>query len=499
MNAPARPQLVVTVPARSVAEARRAARAARDAGADLAEIRLDLWPPAERERAGELFPAPLPLVATVRSRAEGGEGPDDPAERAAVLAAAARLPFAYLDRERLRDPMPAEGREDGPLPVESSHLPAGTTVAAAQAIWTAPSRPGAVRKVVLPAPVGVALTELVPALHRDPPPPGTSVMTTGPSGPLLRALGARLGSAWVYARLPESATSAPPIEPSQLAVDDLARFFSGPADAPLFALLGRPVAGSPSPRLHGTWMRRQKVAGIYLPLEIASADELAAALRLLPELGFRGANVTHPWKEAALRLAARATPIARQVGVANCLRFDPDGPLADNTDVAAAEQRLGELRAAGRWDGETVAVVGSGGAARATVGAARRLGARAVVYGRNRGAVDRIVRDLGADPGDPAAPHPARLAVHATTVGRAASEPLAVPIASVVAPGGYLLDWVYGAPDGEVAQAAARARAAYEGGDRLLAYQAAESYERWWGLRPPPPDVFAATEGSCAE
>ncbi|EQD68705.1 protein containing Shikimate dehydrogenase substrate binding protein, partial [mine drainage metagenome] len=139
-------------------------------------------------------------------------------------------------------------------------------------------------------------------------------MTTGPSGPLLRALGARLGAAWVYARLPTKAADDPPVEATQLPVDDLLRFFEAGPDAPLFALLGRPVAHSISPRLHGGWMRRAGRAGLYLPLEIGTADELAVVVRRLPALGFRGANVTHPWKEAALGIAVRATASARDAG-----------------------------------------------------------------------------------------------------------------------------------------------------------------------------------------
>ncbi|EQD47676.1 shikimate 5-dehydrogenase, partial [mine drainage metagenome] len=301
---------------------------------------------------------------------------------------------------------------------------------------------------------------------------------SGPSAPAW-------GAAWVYARLPTKAADDPPVEATQLPVDDLLRFFEAGPDAPLFALLGRPVAHSISPRLHGGWMRRAGRAGLYLPLEIGTADELAVVVRRLPALGFRGANVTHPWKEAALGIAVRATASARECGVANCLTFDADGPSADNTDVAAAEQRLGELRDVGHGPGGTVVVLGSGGAARASVVAARRIGARPVVYGRNPAAVDRIVRELGAERGDLSAPRPAPLVVHATSVGREPADRLAVPLSALLAPGGYLLDWVYGAPDGEVARAAARAGAGYEGGERLLALQAARSYERWWGAPPP--------------
>lgn len=495
------PQLVVTLPARDPVDARRQAAAARLAGADLAEVRLDRWSPGARERVGDLFPSPLPLVGTVRSRAEGGEGPDDRRARAAILSALARLPFAYLDRERARDPIPPQRAGEEPLTIESSHLAAGTPVAAAREIWASSKASDVLRKVVLPATVGVALGEILPLFESGDVPRGTSVMTTGPSGPLLRALAPRLGAALVYARLSEdTAGDAAPFEPSQLPVGDLRRFFAGGADAPLFALLGRPVAHSMSPRLHGEWMRRAGAAGLYVPLEIGSEEELAVAVRHLPALGFRGTNVTHPWKEAALRLVPRASAAARDCGAANCLRFDPDGPTAENTDVEAIERRLRELTAAGRWAGGEVAVLGTGGAARATVVAARRVGARVTVYGRRPDAVERLVRALGAGRGDLAAPRPAPLVVHATSVGRGGSGALELPLSALIVRGGYVLDWVYGVADGEVARAAARGGAEYESGEQLLAYQAASSYEHWWGA--PPPSAGAGTsarEATCAE
>jgi len=84
MNPPP-PAIVIPLPARTVADARRQMEEAHRSGADLIEIRCDRFPPEELERVGELFPNPFLLVATLRSRAEGGEGPDDAEPRARIL------------------------------------------------------------------------------------------------------------------------------------------------------------------------------------------------------------------------------------------------------------------------------------------------------------------------------------------------------------------------------------------------------------------------------
>src|SRR5580658_7163338 len=239
------PLIVVTLPGRTVADVLRQAETARAAGGDLAEVRLDLWTPEDRASLRGLFPAPLPLVATLRSRAEGGGGPDAPAERATELIAAAACPFRWLDLEADRD-----GALLGHLPpttslgrILSTHLPAGAGASALAERIREGSEARSIRKVVTPATVGILLKEILPLLSRD---AGNScvVLTTGPSGGLLRAWSARLGFPLVYASLPSPRGPSDPdlIEPSQIPVDRLRPFFEGGTDAPIFAVLGRPFA-----------------------------------------------------------------------------------------------------------------------------------------------------------------------------------------------------------------------------------------------------------------
>ena len=81
--------------------------------------------------------------------------------------------------------------------------------------------------------------------------------------------------------------------------------------APVVAVLGYPIHHSKSPKMHGYWLKQAGVSGYYVPLEIHQ-DNLEAALKNMPKLGFRGANVTIPHKETrirdrGLRFRARAT------------------------------------------------------------------------------------------------------------------------------------------------------------------------------------------------
>jgi shikimate dehydrogenase len=497
------PRLIVTLPARSVEEARAEIGTARRSGADVAEIRLDRWSAVERERVGELFPTELPLLATLRSAAEGGEGPDDPDLRARILASATRSPFAWIDLEAARDGEP-DARGSGPTPpglFRSTHFPADTPLDRLLDALESPSPPGSVRKWVIPAATGPVLRDLVPAILRLPPGHRPVVLTVGGSGPVLRALGRRLGLPFVFASLPEPIRGGPAraVEPSQVPVDRLHRFFAGGDAAPLFALLGHPVARSFSPAIHDRWIASTRRSGLYVPLDVVSDEEFTLVLDRLAELGCTGVNVTHPQKATAFAHAGTRTRAAEECGVANCLTWRDGHWEGDNTDLGAMRRRLEELRSSGAWDGERVTVLGAGGAARASLAAARALGAVGELLARDRARGAALARTFDATLVDPRRATRASLLVHATNAGQETDNPLAFPLEDLLGPGSRLIDWVYAAVDPHVARAAERAGATYEGGERLLVYQAAASFANWWGEAPPSDAVATVLqEVGCA-
>ena len=78
-----------------------AALAAPPDGASVIELRLDLFPDLDLRAA--ISASPLPVLATLRSTAEGGRGSDDPASRAGILTAARDAGAALIDLENARD------------------------------------------------------------------------------------------------------------------------------------------------------------------------------------------------------------------------------------------------------------------------------------------------------------------------------------------------------------------------------------------------------------
>jgi shikimate dehydrogenase len=482
----------VTLTARTLAGARAGIEAARQDGADLVEIRLDRWAEADRDLARDLFPSKLPLVACYRSVAEGGEGSVDPGVRHEILGRLAQLPFFAVDREVARDASPTSHRAGASI--GSRHLAAPVDWQSFPEMFGRGQAPGELGKLVAPATIGEFLAHLMPKGPEAP--PGIGILqSTGPSGPLSRVWGAVLGSQWVFAAPgPHDPSPGGPVEPSQLPADRLASVLASDPPGPLFGIVGHPVRHSESPLLHHQWMRAEGLPGAYLALDVETQREFRDLLERLGPGGFRGINVTLPWKTVALAAATSAEPPAQLAGAANCLTWDGRGWTAALTDVEAMERRLNELRRAGVWSGSELTLLGSGASARATLVAARHLGATVRVRARRPGAIDEL-RQRFPETVIGAATEPSSFIIHATGFGRSEDGvPLGFPLDDLLVPGGWLLDLVYAPSTPMLQQQAESVGVEYEDGRRLLEYQAEESFRRWWGHLPPPTPPTAEPE-----
>ncbi len=84
----------------------------------------------------------------------------------------------------------------------------------------------------------------------------------------------------------------------------------------LLGLIGWPVSHSLSPALHNAAATHHHRNVAYVPLPV-HPDHLAAALRGLPALGFRGVNVTIPHKQAVMPYLNELDAAAQAIGAVN--------------------------------------------------------------------------------------------------------------------------------------------------------------------------------------
>ena len=139
-----------------------------------------------------------------------------------------------------------------------------------------------------------------------------------------------------------------------------------------FALIGHPVAGSLSPRLFAA-----AYDGRY-PYDLIDRECFEDAWRLFLEQ-YDGINVTAPFKQDAFARVDVLSEEARRTGAVNLVVKKADKLGGYNTDVDGIVLAVKEC-------GLPVAdalVVGTGGAARAAIVAAQKLGCRVSVTGRS--------------------------------------------------------------------------------------------------------------------
>ena len=138
-------------------------------------------------------------------------------------------------------------------------------------------------------------------------------------------------------------------------------------------MIGDPVRHSLSPILHNAAFRACDLDWVYLAMEVRAGNG-AAALRAMRTLGLGGMSVTMPHKADVAAAVDRLSPVARRLGAVNCVRWDGDELVGENTDGAGFLRSLAE-DAGFDPSGRRCLVVGAGGAARAVVLALAEAGA----------------------------------------------------------------------------------------------------------------------------
>lgn len=259
---------------------------------------------------------------------------------------------------------------------------------------------------------------------------------------------------------------------------------------PIAGVIGNPIAHSRSPHLHRHWLHVYGIEGYYVPLHVQGQD-LAEVFHALPKLGFKGVNVTLPFKERAIELADRVSDRAALIGAANTITFQPDGTIhADNTDGYGFIENL--KHGAPGWSPRAAAilVLGAGGAARGVLSALLEAGAPEVrLANRTRAKAEALRSDFGPRVtvvdwhGVSDAMEDAETLVNTTSLGMTGQPDLelnldALPRSAVVT------DIVYRPlMTPLLEQAVARGNPVVDGLGMLL-FQAAPGFERWFGMRP---------------
>lgn len=166
-------------------------------------------------------------------------------------------------------------------------------------------------------------------------------------------------------------------------------------------LIGDNIARSRSPLLHRLAGLQNGMAVEYdrlIPRDMG--EDFDTVFDRAAGRGYRGINVTYPYKERAAAKVVIDDPLVRAIGAVNTVLFGPDGPRGQNTDytgfIAAYRGARGDLAPG------IACLIGTGGVGRALAFALIALGAREIrLVDRDPAKAEALAADLRAVPDAP--------------------------------------------------------------------------------------------------
>jgi len=263
-----------------------------------------------------------------------------------------------------------------------------------------------------------------------------------------------------------------------------------------YAVIGNPIAHSKSPLIHKMFAE-QTGQDISYEAILAPLDGFVATIERLRKEGYKGCNVTVPFKFEASQLATKLTERARVAKAVNTLKFDGGNILGDNTDGAGLVWDI-ENNLCFQLRDKRVLLVGAGGAAYGIALPLLQAGINKLsISNRTIKKAESLAESLilkfkSIDIFE----HPDRrefdLVVNATSSGLRDELPILPP--TIFSSGGLAYDLMYGreTPFMKFALSQGVSKDRVFDGLGMLVEQAAESFYIWRGVRPDTSPVIDA-------
>lgn len=279
----------------------------------------------------------------------------------------------------------------------------------------------------------------------------------------------------------------------------------------LYAVLGNPLGHSLSPLLQNHFFAQTIQNGVYLALPIEK-DQLAAALEGLYAIGAGGCNVTIPYKEAVLPYLTALTPAAQACQAVNTLIPTAHGFVGDNTDGAGL---LAALEYEQHWQpkGQTIAIIGAGGAAKGIAASmAMAEAGKLIIINRHKERAQALcswltqIAPVQAEAFDLSILAEAELYrtahtfINTTSVGMSPHIDELPPVAIQWLTSTHLvIDIIYNPLETKLLRSARLQGARTSSGLGMFIHQGALSFERWTGIRPQTAPLYAILEAELEQ
>ena len=253
----------------------------------------------------------------------------------------------------------------------------------------------------------------------------------------------------------------------------------------LAAVVGKPIAHSLSPLIHNTAFRQEKLSWIYHAVEV-SQNEAGECITAVREENIRGLSVTMPLKEAVIPYLDGLTETAIKLNAVNCIFWDGDDLIGDNTDgdgfVNALKLQLNEP-----LNERTIAIIGAGGAARSIINSLGDNPVKEIIVVNRSNSKAEKAADLGG-PNTRVGSYEdvvtCDIVVNSTPLGMAGTSAEAMPAVPIefLSAKQTVIDLVYNPIETELLRQAKGLGARTFSGLGMLIHQALLQFRLWTGL-----------------
>jgi len=269
----------------------------------------------------------------------------------------------------------------------------------------------------------------------------------------------------------------------------------------VLGLLGSEISYTLSPLMHNTAAEALGLNYCYNVFDVHSPDDLPAAVEGIRALGIMGVNVTIPYKERVVKYLDSLSAEASEVQAVNTI-VNQDGHLiGHNTDIYGFSEPLKAFMS--ELEKENIAILGSGGAARAAIQALKNEFKPASIFivARNEAKSKSLKEDFKrrnkslkletlniADAETVEKLRDCKLIINATPVGSAkpsARKEDLIPAEKLWTKNHIAYDLVYNPLQTPFLKGAKEAGAKTISGLEMLVYQGAKSFELWTGKQMP--------------
>lgn len=260
-----------------------------------------------------------------------------------------------------------------------------------------------------------------------------------------------------------------------------------------YAVIGHPISHSKSPLIHKMFAEQSGQDMSYVAIE-APLDGFAEAVQRLRAEGYKGCNVTVPFKHEAFKLATQHSGRARAAHAVNTLIFEGDEILGDNTDGVGLVADI-ETNLDCKFLFKRVLLMGAGGAAHGVIWHLFNAGAAIIISNRTMEKAEQLAAEFEgygtvfAKSYEALAGQQFDIVINATSSGL--SDELPPLPAGIFKPGALAYDMMYGRQTPFLRFAEQHGAAQLADGLGMLVEQAAVAFHKWRGVQPDTAPVIA--------